>query len=301
MLPPQPRHPGHDRAGFRLIRDLTPQYRACDDELLVCHGIIYAFPVWEISADTGLILLYETDPATGRHLLDRDGKPIRAGQVPDVRLARPDARPRIVFDYVGQTIRPLQVREAEHVEEKNWADVIAGSPVVIAEGEWDKAVRDRREIASIVELRPRFNKEYNDTNPNRIEIRRQVQLRHARDDALNRPRWIPLDQRTAVATRIAELDVIGGGLDGREPRYPMAVLGRTLTGAGRWIWAHPRIRAAAGLLGLWVGLLVASDMVLLRTGWPTGSARVVAAFAATAMIATLAGGRKRKRHRRRRR
>jgi len=292
--------------GLQVVRDLTPDLppayrppRACDDETLICHGIIYAFPVWEISSKTGLILLYRTNPVTGELVLNRAGEPIPAGQVAHADLARPDARPRIVYDYVGQTIRALEVREAEHVEEKCWADIRAGRAIVIAEGEWDKAERDRREIAAITGMRPRFNKEYNENNRDRIEIWRQVQMRHARDDALKRARWIPLPQRTALALRAAELDVVGAGLDGREPRYPLSVLGRALAAAGRWIWSRPVARRAglAVVAGSLAGPTVAVG--LLSAGWPAQVAGP--AGAAAGVVLTAATARKNHRKRRRRR
>jgi hypothetical protein len=299
--------PSRDRLGLRIIRDLTPDLppayqppRACDDEVLVCHGTIYAFPVWEISHKTGLIKLYDTDPATGRHRLDRAGRPILAGQVPHVDLARPDARPRIVIGYVGQTIRPLEVREAEHVEDKSWADLIAGRAIVVAEGMWNKAERDRWEITAIAEAKPLFNKEYNEGNPARIEIWRQIELRHVRDDALKRPCWLPLDQRTELALRVAELDVVGAGMDGREPRYPLTVLGQALAGAAGWMWSRPWICTATGLLVLWTALLAGALYVLRQWDWPADGAWLGAAVVATVLTAGLGGGRRKKRRRRKR-
>lgn len=292
---------------MRVIRNLTPDLppayrppRACDDETLVCHGTIYAFPIWEISHKTGLIKLYDTDPATGRHRLGRDGKPVLVGQVPHVDQARPDARPRIVIDYVGQTIRPLEVREGEHVEGKCWSDIVAGRAIVLAEGMWDKAERDRREIAAIAELKPRFNKEYNEGNPARIEIWRQVELRHVRDDKLHRARWLPLDERTALALAVAKLDVVGAGMDGREPRYPLTIAGEALAGAGRWVWARPWARTAGLLVVLWSTLLGGADYALLQWGWSDRYAWLGAAVAATVLTAGLGGERKKRRRRRRR-
>jgi hypothetical protein len=275
--------------------------RACDDEALVCHGTIYGIPVWEISRRTGLIRLYRADPATGNHVLDDAGNLIPAGEVPAADMARRDAQPRIVIDYVGQTIRPLQVREDEHAEDKSWADVIAGPAMVLAEGQWDKAERDRREVAAITALKPRFNKEHNEGNPHRIEIWRQTEMRHIRDDALRRPRWIPLQQRTALALQAAQLDVVGAGLDGREPRYPLTVLGRALAGAGRWLWAWPAVRTAALLLVLWATLLVGAAYALLQWGLLAQSRLPAAVIVATALTAGLGGGRRRRRRRRRRR
>jgi hypothetical protein len=286
MHPPLPRSPRPHRFGLRLISGLTPDLpaayrrpRACDDEALIRHSTIYAIPVWEISSKTGMVRLYQADPATGRHILDRDGRQVPSGEVPHVGMARHDAQPRIVIDYVGQTIRPVAVREGEHAETKCWDDIIAAPVMIIAEGQWKKAERDRREIAAIAELKPRFNKEYNEGNPHRIEIWRQVQLRHARDDASKRARWMPLEQRTTLALRTAALDVVAAGLDGREPRYPLTVLGRGLARSGRWMWARPATRMAALTFVLWASLLVGAQYALRQWGWPASSGWLGAATA----------------------
>lgn len=293
--------PDRTRSGLHLVPDLDPPQRACDDPALVLPGNIYAFPIWKISPTTGMVILYEADPATGQHLLDPQGKPVMVGQVPSPDMARADARPMIVWDYVGQTIRDLAVREAEHVEDKCWADVIAGRIKLVERGVWDKRTRDDKEIAAIDKIKPRFNKEYNEHNPHRIEIWRQVELRHARDDALHRERWLPLEQRSLAAQLAAERAVIGAGLDGAEPRYPLVVLGEALL----WLWRHrggtPRWLRTAGMLLLgWLALTVIIGAVLTSwLDWTSQQTLIGAAAASTALVAAAGGKKKRRRKRRR--
>lgn len=304
MTRPRPRpSPGRiARSGLSVVPDLEPRPRACDDETLVLQGTIYAFPIWEISAKTGMIILYEADPATGQLILDRAGHPTMVAQVPSPELARADAKPRVVFDYVGQTIRELDVREAEHIAEKCWADLIAGRPVVVEQGQWNKRTRDGKEIDAIARLQPRFNKEYNEHNPRRIEIWRQVELRHKRDDALHRGRWLPLEQRSAAALEAAERAVVGAGLDGNEPRYPLTVLGDALL----WLWRHRGagpdwLRRAAMIPLAWAALtMVLGAGLNLGLGWSSHLAAVAAAAVSIVLMALVAGGRHKKRRRRRR-
>jgi hypothetical protein len=209
MTRPRPSPDRRARSGLRLVPDLEPRPRACDDETLVLPGRIYVIPVWEISGKTGMINLYEADPATGKHLTGRDGSLTLVGQVPSAQLARADARPRLVWDYVGQTIRELAVREAEHEEDKCWADIKADRITLVEQGLWNKQTRDGKEIAAIAKIKPRFNKEYNEHNPGRIPIWRQVELRHLRDDALHRERWLPLEQRSVAAQAAAARAIVG--------------------------------------------------------------------------------------------
>lgn len=291
------------RSGLYVVPELAPDppRRACDDESLVLKGTIYAFPIWEINPRTGMIILYQADPATGVMVLGVDGTPTKVAEVPGAALARADAKPRIVWDYVGQTIRELDIREAEHVADKCWADLIAGRPIVIESGVWDKKTRDGREIARIAELKPRFNKEYNEHNPDRIEIWRQVELRHARDRALHLADWLPLEERTAVAVEAAERAIIGAGLDGNEPRYPLTVLGEVLAGLGRWLWALPRrVKTTAAAVVAWAATVLTAAHLLTAAGWPVAYAYTGPVTMITALLLAAGGRRRRKRRRRRR-
>jgi hypothetical protein len=274
-------------------------WRACDDETLICRGIIYGIPVWEISAKTGMIILYAADPATGALLLDDDGQLRMVGLVPTVQLQRPDARPRIVLDYIGQTIRELQVRESEHEEDKCWADLKAGPAMVLEQGMWDRRTRDGKEVAQIHLRRPRFNRDHNENNPQRIEIWRQKQLRHARDRAAGRELWLELEQRSVAARAAAERAVIGAGLDGVEPRYPLTIIWQGLTAAAGWVLSWPRRArlAALAVLGWAMTTLVLAD-ALLAAGFPRPAAGIAAALTCALLLAAVP--RKRRRRRRRR-
>jgi hypothetical protein len=265
------------------------------------QSIIYAIPIWEINAKTGMVILYEADPYTGQHLLDAHGELRKVAEVPSAQMARSDAQPRVVWDYVGQTVRELWVREGEHHEDKSWEDVIAGPAVIVEQGMWDKEIRDRKEILKILQLKPRFNHDHNLDNSRRIEIWRQIELRHARDDALRRPRWIPLEQRTALAELTAEQAVILAGLDGREPRYPLTVLAGMFTAAWRRVacWPKPVRLTLLGML-LWMAGVGAGFLGLTELGWPTLIAAGFALMACTVLALAIIGrGRKRRRRRRR--
>lgn len=285
------RSPGHGaRSGLRLVPDLPPARPLATDEPGVRKGFVYAFPIWEIDPQSGLVILYEADPGTGQ-LTDVE-HPRRVGLVASAELARADARPRIVWDYVGQTVRGVEIRADEHDEDKPWADVIAGRPVTVAEGMWDKAERDRQEIAHIHEIRPRFNYDHNLNNGRRIEIWRQVELRHARDDAARRARWIPLEVRTELAQLAAERAVIGAGLDGNEPRYPLTVLAQFVAG-----WP-PAVRAASVVLAAWATSVAGTAAGLVGWGWPRAFALIFALALCSAVLAAVFGGSRSRRRKR---
>lgn len=276
---------------------LVPDHAGIDDRPRL--SIIYAFPIWEIHPATGLVRLFAADPATGQLILDDTARPAEVSQVPHVRLARADAKPRIVWDYVGQTIRPLEVREAEHRDDKCWADVIAGSPIIVEQGMWTQQQRDDREIELIHRLLPRFNYEHNQPNLHRIEMWRQVQLRHARDDAGHQPRWLPLEQRTTLALAEAERAIVAAGLDGNEPRWPLTMAWELLCVLGRWLAGWPRpARRAAGAAAIWFGAVIAGTVGLGVVGWPIRFA-LGCALLVSSWLAYLI--RRRGRHRRRRR
>lgn len=284
------------RPGLRAVPDLPriPRPRPPADEILgIRKGFIYAYPIWEIDAKTGLVILYEADPGTGQ-LVDAE-QPHRVALVASPGQARADAKPRIVWDYVGQTVRSIDIREGEHLDDKPWADVVAGRPVVVAEGMWDKAERDRQEIAHIHQIKPRFNYDHNLENKKRIAIPRQVELRHARDDAARRPRWIPLELRTELAELVAERAVVGAGLDGNEPRYPLTVLWEIVSG-----WP-PAVRAVAA--GLLVCVLAVWGTVEGLTAWgcPRVLALIFALTLCSAVFGAVFGGRKSRRRKRWRR
>jgi hypothetical protein len=208
--------------------------------------------------------------------------------------------PKIVYDYVGQTVRTADIREAEHLDDKPWADLIAGRIQVIDSGMWTKTERDERELRAIHLIKPRFNYDGNLANPQRIEIWRQAELRHARDRAAGRALWIPAAQRAATARREAALDAVQGGLDGREPRYPVDWAWDGIKALARFLGGLPAPVRRAALLSFAAVAGGAAVMGLLAGyGWPQTYA--AAAGAVVVVSGWAAIPRKRRRRRRRRR
>jgi hypothetical protein len=251
------------------------------------QSIIYAFPVWEINPYTGMVVLYAADRETGQLLVDDEGHPLhRVGEVPDAGMARSDARPRVVWDYIGQTVRELYVREGEHLEDKPWADVIAGKPVIIKQGFWDKERRDGEEINAIHAMAPRFNHDHNLHNPRRIPLPRLVDLRHRRDEALGRPRWVPLPLREELALQAAADDVVLAGLDGREPNYPVTVVSQAISSAWRRLPAPAQRGVRKALIAslCWAAAVVFGIGLLMELNFP----KPVAAAFSVAINSTLA-------------
>lgn len=273
--------PGRNRTGLRSVAH-RPGPRPADPGLRT--GIIYRFPVYEIDSRTGMILLYDETGA-------------RCGDTPDLRRAH-HGKPRIVYDYIGQTVRGLDVREAEHVDDKPWADLIAGPAEEIERGLWDKTTRDLKEVAAIHVLRPRFNYDHNLDNPDRIEIWRQRELRHARDRAAGRPLWLPVEERTAEALRQAQLDTVQAGLDGREPRYPVDLVGSALLAF--WNWLPARARRVLTILGCGLLAVLTGAALLIDAGWRPVTAASASVVAVGVPVLLLLRRPRRRRRRRRR-
>lgn len=116
----------------------------------------------------------------------------RIGRVYAFDTLNPEAG-SIEVGYVGQTRRTLKQREAEHRGDKPWADLIIGSIRLVWEGEPTDDELDAIEKRFIGELFPRYNIEYQMGAVHAVPKWEQVDARHARDDALGRPRWVPVD------------------------------------------------------------------------------------------------------------
>lgn len=249
--------------------------------------MIYAFPIYAFDLKTGLMLA--PDPKTGKR--------------------------EIWWGYIGQTVRGREVREAEHLEDKPWADLVAGPSLVVAQGNWTAAERDAREIAAIKKIAPYFNHDHNLDNPLRVPLWdprqqswTQIEHRHARDRAAGRELWVPLDQRVLAAQAAAARAVVGAGLDGNEPRYPLTVAWeltcRTMRAVRRW----PRwVQLASVSVALWSVALWSAGHALIAAGWPAELAWPAVAALDSAVLAGLLRGRairgwaRRKRRRRGRR
>jgi hypothetical protein len=274
-FPRPPYSPARDeQAGLYVV----PRQRVSEDPAIRCRAIIYGFPIYDFDPRTGLKRPPVRDPQTG------------------------ELRYRIRIDYVGQTIRRLETRTGEHLEDKPWADLVAGDPVVLAEGEWTKAERDAAEVAEINRLRPRLNHDENLWNRERIPLPEQLTHRWARDDAAGLPRWIPLEQRTEQARLAAMAAVIGAGLDGNEPRYPLTVVGEVLCALGRFVASWPRrLQLAAVAAVLWGAGVWAANAQLVGHGLPEDVALVLAIALCSIVLGALLRGKRLRRWARRRR
>lgn len=151
-------------------------------------------------------------------------------------------------DYVGQTVRPVPVREAEHRGqgrnpdcEQPWSDRIVGSARIVEQGWWTPAELDAREQYWIAVLQPRRNYDHNLHNPARLPIPAQRQARAERDrQAAVVSRWTHPERFTGPVLRPSL--PVGPSL---WSRFWATAAGRTLAG---WL------RKAAVVAGVWAAL-----------------------------------------------
>lgn len=238
--------------------------RPAPDPSVPLRTVIYAFPIYDFDPKNGLML--SPDPATGKH--------------------------KIRWDYVGQTIRSREIREGEHLEDKPWADLVAGPSVIVEQGVWNKKDRDAREVGWIKKLRPRFNHDDNLDNPERIPIwdpKRQtwtqIEHRHARDRAAGRPLWLTVEQRldaerNSVAVQQAHRR--------RTDRTPGELAWDVACVLGRWVAGWPRrVHLTWFAVTLWAWMVWGSASLLIRyVNFPSP---VAWGFAAASAAAALLG------------
>lgn len=121
----------------------------------------------------------------------RDSRVRRLGFVYAYDTLRPEGGYTAVeVGYVGQT-RNRRARDAQHREDKPWADIIVGSARVVAQGWWSDDELDAAERAAIGQLRPRYNIACNEGNPLRIPPWAAREQRVGRDAARGVPAWTP--------------------------------------------------------------------------------------------------------------
>lgn len=112
--------------------------------------------------------------------------------VDDTRRGGP--RGVVILGYVGQTVRPLEVREFEHDGAQPWSDVKVGNAFVIWQGLATPEELDARELDAICRLKPLYNYEGQEGMPHACPKWEAVERRHARDTAAGRPLWEKIDR-----------------------------------------------------------------------------------------------------------
>jgi hypothetical protein len=154
----------------------------------------------------------------------------RRGHIYGYLTLNPDDRTVIEFGYAGQSRQRRGRRDAQHRDCQPWEDLILGRPHVIADGWWTDDELDAieqaviggnwaraRELATVearrrgavpdlsgmracsrAGLRPRYNWDHNEDNPDQIPKWTAVEQRWARDDENGLPRWVPPDERRTV-------------------------------------------------------------------------------------------------------
>lgn len=242
---PQQRRPGPHQA---------PVSRPAPSPHVKLRSLIYAFPVYAFELDTGL--MSAPDPATGQR--------------------------EIWWGYVGQTIRGRQVREAEHLDDKPWADLVAGPSVIVERGEWDKDERDTREILAIKKIRPYFNHDHNLDNPRRVPLWDpakqswvQIAQRHARDRAAGRELWLtPLQRLDAERNSVTVLEAHRRRTD----RTPAEFVWDVACATARWVARWPRrLQLTVLALVLWAwGVWGTASLLIAYAQWPPPVAWVFA-------------------------
>jgi hypothetical protein len=213
---------------------------------------------------------------------DRRAKLKRRGVVYGFKVTHP-VTGEVCWGYVGQTRQQIWEREDQHREDKPWSDTIVGDyfqdpitgriyqAVVLAEGEWDDAELDARELSYIRSLLPLYNIVGNMANPCRVKPWDAKKQRHLRDRAAGRPLWHPTPKRVP-----AQRPEVVGYTPRRHPvpfrvnwgLVLVAQLWIVFTGgmvwatSGRWLLSLGV--STAVVVGLWLGRLLLRALRQLR-------------------------------------
>lgn len=201
---------------------------------------------------------------------DRRAKVKRRGVVYGFKVVHPTTG-EVCWGYIGQTRQQVWEREDQHREDKPWSDTIVGDyfqdpitgrvyqAIVLAEGLWDDAELDARELSYIRSQRPLYNIVGNRANSCRVKPWDAKKQRHQRDRAAGRPPWRPTPKRVPAPRP----DVVG--YTPRRHPVPFRVNWGAVVLAQLWIVA------VGGLL--WI----TGGRVVLSVGVPTGLYVFVAA------------------------
>ncbi|MEV5211302.1 hypothetical protein AB0K35_27900 [Micromonospora sp. NPDC053740] len=140
-----------------------------------------------------------------------------------------------IVGYIGKSVQTVYQRQEQHRDDKPFSDLIVGGSWVIEEGFWTDAELSAREQwwirnGAVLLLggkpqRPVYNYEFNLDNPNRVEVRRAVEQRQARE-----PGWVK---------------PVKGSFVPRQRTYgPPQNVARVVRRRPRYRWTRRRVRAA---------------------------------------------------------
>lgn len=184
----------------------------------------------------------------------------------------------VFLGYVGKSRQLIEVRLGQHLLVQPWSDVVV-QIFVIAEGMWTDDELSAIEAGFIASLRPAFNIEGNEGNPDRIPPWVALEQRHARDRAAGRPLWV----RPARTPRATPAPVMASGWHRLRRRRV------------RW-------SPAMGWAALWMTVALATAVwSVVGPGVPVTDGALVGVVAGSLVTGFLYGRGRRKRRRRARR
>ena len=179
----------------------------------------------------------------------------------------------VVVGYIGKTRQTVKQREDQHRDSQSFSDLVVGGSWTIEEGLWTDAELAEREqwwirngvalTPGAAPLRPVYNYDFNQGNPDRIEVWRAREHRLARD-----PHWLPVKGARVPRQRATAAVVESSGRVGYavgwvarrvwdHPRHAALAVGWPVVA----VWAAVQVAEVPGLHaghGLWVGCSLAS-------------------------------------------
>lgn len=150
--------------------------------------------LWKLSLDERSARRAGTsDPAAAGRALRVVSAAGRAGIVYRFDVLDEDSG-AVVCGYVGQTVRALETREAEHRGNQPWADLIIGRAYVIWSSEdCTPAELDVAELAEIHRLHPLYNYEGQEGAEHAVPKYEAIERRQQRNANRGESPWVPVD------------------------------------------------------------------------------------------------------------